>query len=822
MKSFLRWSFLFILFISFGCDDNTSPNGNNTNNINNTNNTNNINNTNNVNNTNNTTVCQPGCDENAICEPSQDGAYCVCNDGYSGDGVTCTDINECSDGTNNCDENATCENGDGGFVCTCNPPLVGDGTECLEPTDCSNDSSICGTNATCTDQGGDQVCLCDTGFTGDGLTCSDIDECSNGTDNCDSNATCGNIDGNFTCICNSGYNGDGEACADDNECDLGTDNCHDNASCTNIDGGFTCECNSAYNGDGETCSDNDECTLGTDNCAIGATCTNIDGGFSCACDSGFTGDGTSCIDNNECALLTHNCDENATCQNTWGAFDCNCNIGYSGIGTTCTDDDECILDTDNCDVNATCSNTIGSFTCECPSKYTDVNGDGTLCDPSSCQAIVDIEGAGLTDGEYSIDRGMGLISVYCDMTTHVGAGYTMYRTDDATNLVGSQTDYFNACANIGMEVIVPRNRAHAESIRTWNGETPNIVNVFPKYNGASGLANWTGTCDGSPCDFYLSNSNTSNCSGFEPNGDNNVNNALYNSDSSACDYGRWNDANNGMAIIGWVICSTNDAVIPLSTSCAEGIELDNVYNVGTNGISGVYTIDTDGSGSATPFGVYCDQLTDGGGWTAIAKVGAGNYTALTDQEYIDLVMNPLSNINEDLLLTNNYPTNTEMAFLSKELTNALWSVSTTNTVRVQMSNNTLTPAANGNYYQQAVTALSDWDLWSALRDSRYWGDGTTPVDSYVPGEGTAYILNGPGTYDAVNNTFVHGGDGSFGWWSLAIHNLNDGTTLEVSRHGGLLCDGFNNYGYLWLLTLDNADPRWKNDDHFARSIVWLK
>ena len=40
-------------------------------------------------------------------------------EGFSGDGETCNDLNECLDGTNNCSSNAECTNTVGSFECAC-------------------------------------------------------------------------------------------------------------------------------------------------------------------------------------------------------------------------------------------------------------------------------------------------------------------------------------------------------------------------------------------------------------------------------------------------------------------------------------------------------------------------------------------------------------------------------------------------------------------------------------------------------------------------------------------------------------------------------
>lgn len=420
---------------------------------------------------NNTTVCDPTCDANAVCEDVMGTATCVCIDGYAGDGLACADVDECTGGTDDCDANGTCANTDGSYTCTCNDGYQGDGTSCYDVDECTEGTAGCDANATCTNTVGSVTCTCNVGYQGDGTTCADVDECTDGTDSCDANATCANTVGSYTCTCNTGYQGDGATCYDVDECTTAGHNCDGNALCTNTVGGFTCACNAPYVGDGTacvlptdctsdpsicaadatctsqgtfsiclcntgyagdglTCADVDECTDGTHTCDTNATCANTTGSFTCTCAAGYTGNGTTCTDIDECTGGTHNCDTNATCTNTPGAFDCDCNTGYAGTGDVCFDIDECLEGLDNCDAYATCTNQLASFSCACPFGSIDVNSDGTVC--SFYETCWDIQlnlGTGLPNGPYTIDpdgAGVGLdpFVVYCDMSTR-GGGWTI-------------------------------------------------------------------------------------------------------------------------------------------------------------------------------------------------------------------------------------------------------------------------------------------------------------------------------------------------------------------------------------------------------------
>ena len=82
---------------------------------------------------------------------------------------TVSDIDECSPG-GGCDENADCLDTPGSFECTCHSGYTGDGDTCLDIDECLSDP--CDENATCTNNNGSFSCQCDSGFEGNGFSCS--------------------------------------------------------------------------------------------------------------------------------------------------------------------------------------------------------------------------------------------------------------------------------------------------------------------------------------------------------------------------------------------------------------------------------------------------------------------------------------------------------------------------------------------------------------------------------------------------------------------------------------------------------------------------
>eukprot|EP00731_Ephydatia_muelleri_P037026 Em0380g6a len=168
------------------------------------------------------------------------------------------DVNECN-GNNSCGMNANCTNTIGSYQCSCLVGFEGDGVNCSNINECGRGTNGCSKNATCHDTIGSYTCSCNPGFSGDGFNCNDIDECSTGNNTCAGapNGICTNTIGSYNCSCNPGYTGDGRTCVDIDECITGANNCSINSNCHNTIGGFQCSCPSGFTGNGYSCLCND-------------------------------------------------------------------------------------------------------------------------------------------------------------------------------------------------------------------------------------------------------------------------------------------------------------------------------------------------------------------------------------------------------------------------------------------------------------------------------------------------------------------------------------------------------------------------------------
>jgi MYXO-CTERM domain-containing protein len=97
-----------------------------------------------------------------------------CHPGFRYDQGLCVDVDECLESLANCSELATCSNTEGSFECACTTTgYEGDGIVCSDIDECALDA--CADNAECTNTDGAFDCLCPEGFDGDAfLSCDPI------------------------------------------------------------------------------------------------------------------------------------------------------------------------------------------------------------------------------------------------------------------------------------------------------------------------------------------------------------------------------------------------------------------------------------------------------------------------------------------------------------------------------------------------------------------------------------------------------------------------------------------------------------------------
>ena len=144
------------------------------------------------------------------------------------------DYDACVMNVHGCSAFATClavplaDSDDRGYVCECNQGWSGNGFTCDNVDECQlretakhgrkkhekkhEHNHRCGRKgATCVDTMGSFYCICDVGYDKQrpDAACTDIDECLKGTHNCGADANCLNAPGSFSCRCPMGFNGDG-------------------------------------------------------------------------------------------------------------------------------------------------------------------------------------------------------------------------------------------------------------------------------------------------------------------------------------------------------------------------------------------------------------------------------------------------------------------------------------------------------------------------------------------------------------------------------------------------------------------------------------
>ncbi|XP_069045264.1 von Willebrand factor C and EGF domain-containing protein isoform X1 [Lepisosteus oculatus] len=198
------------------------------------------------------TTSQEGCGQYG-CELKCNEGGCelvsrVCPVGFSmtetASGVTCTDIDECSESWSPCQQQ--CLNTAGSYQCSCRPGFY---------------------------------------LHRNGRTCRDVDECSSPT-RC--HQRCINTVGSFHCACRRGYRYSTQrhTCTDIDECQRLPPPCQH--QCLNVIGSFRCSCAEGFRllSGGLHCEDVDECTL-IQNSLCDHICINTPGSFHCSCYEGY-------------------------------------------------------------------------------------------------------------------------------------------------------------------------------------------------------------------------------------------------------------------------------------------------------------------------------------------------------------------------------------------------------------------------------------------------------------------------------------------------------------------------------------------------------
>ena len=197
----------------------------------------------------------------------------------------------------------------------CPSGFTGDGESCSDIDDCQGHP--CGHYGNCTDTGTNSYdCACDAGYVFEagapGADCQEIRLCDRREDDCHVNATCTHTGpGQHSCDCNQGYSGIGRSCVDTDGCV--PDPCFTDVNCTDIPapgiGSFCDACPEGYSGSGLTgdCYDIDDCEKeGNGNCAVDSNvdstestsiseepsrnsnrCVDRVAGYECLCGPGF-------------------------------------------------------------------------------------------------------------------------------------------------------------------------------------------------------------------------------------------------------------------------------------------------------------------------------------------------------------------------------------------------------------------------------------------------------------------------------------------------------------------------------------------------------
>ncbi|XP_053955149.1 cubilin homolog [Anastrepha ludens] len=226
------------------------------------------------------------------------GYTCICDQGWTKNQVVpeaaCNiDINECDEATKPC--HSECINLPGSFKCNpCPTGYTGNGIFCSDIDECATNNGGCSTQpkVSCINTEGSYHCgSCPTGWEGDGKICeSTAPESCESKNICYFKAKCDYISNTVVCSCPPDMYGHGfgvDGCSvlpSAHPCTNHT--CQNNATCEMLGRGTRCICTRGFMG--PTCDQADACH--SKPCLNGGTCTLLTSNkYRCACPRGTTG-----------------------------------------------------------------------------------------------------------------------------------------------------------------------------------------------------------------------------------------------------------------------------------------------------------------------------------------------------------------------------------------------------------------------------------------------------------------------------------------------------------------------------------------------------
>ena len=217
-------------------------------------------------------------------------------------------------------------------------------------------------------------------------------------------------------------------------------------------------------------------------------------------------------------------------------------------------------------------------------------------------------------------------------------------------------------------------------------------------------------------------------------------------------------------------------------SSMPGRTCRDIKEVRPRALSGVYWISQSPNGSY-PYRVYCDMLTDGGGWTLVTVVKGTRATY--ERKY------PINGMNEDKLLADRTD---EWASLSKAKLNAIFDARNDSIMRIYVSAFTSVHTGDTSrfprtYYIRKLKYKERFDAFVSIRFVPEWGDKTK--DEYKINYDRQGRVH---PYDPDAHDFPDSGKAMNHWEDHVV--IIRGEKYSTSRHG-IVGDIYSNCEWLY-------------------------